>query len=146
LVASKHDLVLVVVDNLQMITEVTGPSGLVAATRALKLMAQEFNVAVVATVLQEAELSTENSPIGAIDRYADLVIEISRYDDTDPRSPNSRIGEADLHVVRNRRGVNGTVIVAFQGHYGRFVDFGSGPPVPAPSIDPTPPDDAEPES
>lgn len=54
-------------------------------------------------------------------RVADVMVEIRRDDLHDPYSP--RAGEADLVIRRNRLGPTGTVTVAFQGHYARFVDM-----------------------
>lgn len=46
---------------------------------------------------------------------------IHREDYYDRESPHA--GEADLMVVKNRRGQNFTAVVGFQGHYGRFVEI-----------------------
>lgn len=53
---------------------------------------------------------------------ADVVLEIRQC--AWPGSAESlRPGEADLHLVRNRRGPTRTLPVAFEGHYARFVDL-----------------------
>jgi replicative DNA helicase len=52
---------------------------------------------------------------------ADVVPLIHREDFYEPES--RRAGEADLLVVKHRNGPTGTVTVAFQGHYSRFVDM-----------------------
>jgi replicative DNA helicase len=58
---------------------------------------------------------------------ADIVIEVRHVDlaaaEVDPRYDQS--GYAALAVLRNRRGPVGTALVAFQGHYARFVDISS---------------------
>jgi len=58
---------------------------------------------------------------GSLEQDADLVLLIHREDFYEPESP--RAGEADLLVVKHRNGPTGTVTVAFQGHYSRFVDM-----------------------
>lgn len=57
-------------------------------------------------------------------RTADVILEINRPDFVDADSP--RPGEADLSVLRNRWGPSRRAIVAFQGHFSRFVDMPSG--------------------
>jgi replicative DNA helicase len=39
---------------------------------------------------------------------------------------NPRAGEADLIVAKHRNGPTRDVVVAFQGHYSRFVDMAHG--------------------
>jgi hypothetical protein len=51
---------------------------------------------------------------------ADFVLDIDRPDLIDFNS--LRPGEADLHLLRNRWGPTRSEVVAFQGHYSRFVD------------------------
>ena len=50
-----------------------------------------------------------------------MVILLHREDAYEKESP--RAGEADLIVAKHRNGPTGTVTVAFQGHYSRFVDM-----------------------
>lgn len=99
-------------------------------TRALKDIALEYGVAVVATAhLNRAPLQRfDPSPTlddlresDLIAHLADTVVLIERPDLRDPQSP--RAGEADLIVVKHRNGPTCTITVAFQGHYGRFVDM-----------------------
>ncbi|MEU1736366.1 DnaB-like helicase C-terminal domain-containing protein [Streptosporangium sp. NPDC020145] len=54
-------------------------------------------------------------------RTADLVVLVHRDDAAERES--SRAGEADLIVAKDRNGPTALVTVAFQGHYGRFVDM-----------------------
>jgi replicative DNA helicase len=58
---------------------------------------------------------------GAIEQDSDLVILLHREDIYERESP--RAGEADLILAKHRNGPTGTVTVAFQGHYSRFVDM-----------------------
>ena len=56
---------------------------------------------------------------------ADVVVEVRHFDltasEVDPRYDQP--GYAALAVLRNRRGPVGTALVAFQGHYARFIDI-----------------------
>ncbi|MEU3020172.1 DnaB-like helicase C-terminal domain-containing protein [Nocardiopsis sp. NPDC007018] len=99
-------------------------------TRALKDIALELGVAVVATAhLNRAPLQRfDPSPTlddlresDLIAHLADTVILIDRPEMRDQGSP--RAGEADLKVVKNRYGPALDLTVAFQGHYSRFVDM-----------------------
>ena len=54
-------------------------------------------------------------------RVADHILDIQRPDLLDANS--LRPGEADLHLVRNRWGPQLVTVVAFQGHYARFVEM-----------------------
>jgi replicative DNA helicase len=53
-------------------------------------------------------------------RVADVILEV-RTRRLRPRY-RSQVGEADLHLLRNRHGRTTTAAVAFQGHYARFAD------------------------
>lgn len=55
---------------------------------------------------------------------ADFILDIDRPDLLERTS--LRPGEADLHLVRNRWGPTQSHLVAFQGHYSRFVDMAHG--------------------
>jgi replicative DNA helicase len=59
----------------------------------------------------------------SIEQDADMVILLHREDAYDRESP--RAGEADLIVAKHRNGPTDTIVVAFQGHYSRFVDMAS---------------------
>jgi replicative DNA helicase len=50
-----------------------------------------------------------------------MVILLHREDAYERESP--RAGEADLIVAKHRNGPTDTIVVAFQGHYARFVDM-----------------------
>jgi replicative DNA helicase len=85
----------------------------------------------VATVLGSAELEllctndvfwdeiVEIESIGEQD--ADMVILLHRDDVYEKES--ARPGEADLIVAKHRNGPTRDIVVAFQGHYSRFVDM-----------------------
>ena len=47
-------------------------------------------------------------------------------DRPDAYGESDRPGEADLIVAKHRNGATRDVVVAFQGHYSRFVDMAAG--------------------
>jgi len=57
----------------------------------------------------------------SIEQDADIVILLHREDAYEKESP--RAGEADVIVAKHRNGPTDTLVVAFQGHYSRFVDM-----------------------
>ena len=130
----RHDLRLVVVDYLQLMTSgkrVESRQQEVAEfSRSLKLLAKELEVPVVAIsqLNRGPEQRTDKRPqlsdlreSGAIEQDADMVILLHREDMYERESP--RAGEADLIVAKHRNGPTANVVVAFQGHYSRFVDM-----------------------
>ena len=60
----------------------------------------------------------------SIEQDADMVVLLHREDMYEKESP--RAGEADLIVAKHRNGPTATIVVAFQGHYSRFVDMSQG--------------------
>jgi replicative DNA helicase len=130
----RHDLRLVVVDYLQLMSSgrrVESRQQEVAEfSRSLKLLAKELDVPVVAIsqLNRGPEQRSDKRPqlsdlreSGAIEQDADLVILLHREDLYERESP--RAGEADLIVAKNRNGPTRDIVVAFQGHYSRFVDM-----------------------
>jgi archaellum biogenesis ATPase FlaH len=111
---------LVVIDNLQLLANSDDPGRLVGAVRTLKLLAKAKGVTIVLTVAPDDALATLENPVDALARYADVVINIVRPDQS---GWEDRPGEADLMVLKNRHGHGRTLVVAFQGHYARFVDM-----------------------
>ncbi len=98
-------------------------------SRSLKLLAKELDLPVVALsqLNRGPEQRTDKRPqlsdlreSGSLEQDADMVVMVHREDVHDP---DSRPGEADLIVAKHRNGPTGTVTVAFQGHYSRFVDM-----------------------
>ncbi|MBG0818360.1 DnaB-like helicase C-terminal domain-containing protein [Planomonospora sp. ID82291] len=97
----------------------------------LKAVAMRLGIAVVVAARFNRQLESRPDKIpslytdlrdsGAVAHIADLVILLHREDVYDPESP--RAGEADLIVAKHRHGPAATAVVAFQGHYGRFVDM-----------------------
>lgn len=132
----RHDLRLVVVDYLQLMSGGAGRRAesrqqeVSEISRSLKLLAKELGVPVVALsqLNRSAEHRADKRPAlsdlresGAIEQDADVVILLHREDVYERDSP--RAGEADLIVAKHRNGPTATVTVAFQGHYSRFTDM-----------------------
>ncbi len=130
----RHDLRLVVIDYLQLMSsgkKVESRQQEVAEfSRSLKLLAKELDVPVVALsqLNRGAEQRSDKRPqlsdlreSGAIEQDADMVILLHREDAYERESP--RAGEADLIVAKHRNGPTNNLVVAFQGHYSRFVDM-----------------------
>jgi replicative DNA helicase len=129
----QHDLRLVVVDYMQLMTsgkKVESRQQEVSEfSRALKLLAKEIEVPVIAIsqLNRGPEQRTDKKPMladlresGSLEQDADVVVLIHREDFYDKEN---RPGEADLIVAKHRNGPTDTVAVSFQGHYSRFVDL-----------------------
>jgi len=124
---------LLVVDYLGLMTAPraeTRQQEVATLSRELKLLAGDFNLPVVALsqLNRQPEQRADKRPqisdlreSGAVEQDADVVILLHREDAYDPESP--RAGEVDLIVAKNRNGLTGTVVVASQLHYARFVDM-----------------------
>ncbi|HEY5483362.1 MAG TPA: replicative DNA helicase [Propionibacteriaceae bacterium] len=130
----RHDLRLVVIDYLQLMSSgkrvESRQQEVSEFSRALKLLAKELEVPVVAIsqLNRGPEQRTDKKPqmsdlreSGSIEQDADMVILLHREDAYERESP--RAGEADLIVAKHRNGPTDTIVVAFQGHYARFVDM-----------------------
>ncbi len=130
----RHDLRLIVVDYLQLMTsgkKVESRQQEVSEfSRQMKLLAKELEVPVIAIAQlnRGPEQRTDKKPMladlresGSLEQDADVVILIHREDAYERESP--RAGEADFIVAKHRNGPTNTVTVAFQGHYSRFVDM-----------------------
>jgi replicative DNA helicase len=132
----RHDLKLVIVDYLQLMTSgkrvESRQQEVSEFSRALKLLAKEIEVPVIAIsqLNRGPEQRTDKKPqmsdlreSGSIEQDADMVILLHREDMYEKESP--RAGEADFIVAKHRNGPTDTITVAFQGHYSRFVDMAS---------------------
>lgn len=130
----RHDLRLVVIDYMQLMTsgrKVESRQQEVSEfSRSLKLLAKELDVPVVAIsqLNRGPEQRQDKRPMladlresGSLEQDADVVILLHREDAYERDHP--RAGEADFIVAKHRNGPIGTVVVAFQGHYSRFVDM-----------------------
>ncbi len=133
----RHDLRLVVIDYLQLMTsgkKVESRQIEVSEfSRQIKLLAKELDVPVVALsqLNRGPEQRADKRPMlsdlresGSIEQDADMVVLLHRDDVYEKES--TRPGEADLIVAKHRNGPTRDVVVAFQGHYSRFVDMAHG--------------------
>ncbi|CAM3496393.1 replicative DNA helicase [Occultella aeris] len=130
----RHDLKLVVIDYLQLMSSgkrvESRQQEVSEFSRALKLLAKELEVPVIAIsqLNRGSEQRTDKKPqmsdlreSGSIEQDADVIILLHREDMYEKESP--RAGEADMIVAKHRNGPTDTIVVAFQGHYARFVDM-----------------------
>jgi replicative DNA helicase len=130
----RHDLKLLVVDYLQLMTSPKRTESrqqeVADLSRGLKLLAKEIECPVIAVsqLNRGPEQRTDKRPqlsdlreSGSIEQDADVVILLHRDDYYDKESP--RAGEADFIVAKHRNGPTDTVTVAAQLHLSRFVDM-----------------------
>ncbi|NUO56462.1 MAG: replicative DNA helicase [Hamadaea sp.] len=130
----RHDLKLIVVDYLQLMTSPKRTESrqqeVADLSRGLKLLAKEVECPVIAVsqLNRGPEQRTDKRPqlsdlreSGSIEQDADVVILLHRDDYYDKESP--RAGEADFIVAKHRNGPTDTVTVAAQLHMSRFVDM-----------------------
>jgi replicative DNA helicase len=130
----RHDLKLIVIDYLQLMTsgkKVESRQLEVSEfSRSIKLLAKELEVPVVAIcqLNRGSEQRSDKRPMasdlresGSLEQDADVVILLHREDAYERES--TRPGEADFIVAKHRNGPTADVVVAFQGHYSRFVDM-----------------------
>ncbi|MCK7637151.1 replicative DNA helicase [Corynebacterium pygosceleis] len=133
----KHDLQLIVVDYLQLMSsgkKVESRQQEVSEfSRQLKLLAKELDVPLVAIsqLNRGPESRTDKKPqladlreSGSLEQDADMVMLLYRPDSQDKEDP--RAGEADIIMAKHRGGPIGTVAVAHQLHYSRFRDLARG--------------------
>ena len=130
----KHDLRLIVIDYLQLMTsgkKVESRQQEVSEfSRQLKLLAKELEVPVVAMsqLNRGPEQRTDKKPMladlresGAIEQDSDVVILLHRPDAFERDDP--RGGEADLILAKHRNGPTKTITVAHQLHLSRFTNM-----------------------
>lgn len=129
----QHDLGLIVVDYLQLMTSgkkiESRQQEVSEFSRSLKLLAKELNVPVIAVAQlnRGPEARTDHRPMlsdlresGSLEQDADVVFLLNR-----PEVYNSeqRPGEADLIVAKHRNGRTDTIVLSFQGNRARFADM-----------------------
>lgn len=130
----RHDLKMIVVDYLQLMTSPKRTESrqqeVADLSRGLKLLAKEVECPVIAVsqLNRGPEQRTDKRPqlsdlreSGSIEQDADVVILLHRDDYYDKESP--RAGEADFIIAKHRNGPTDTVTVAAQLHLSRFVDM-----------------------
>ena len=133
-ISQRVGLKLVVIDYLQLMTsgkKVESRQQEVSEfSRALKLLAKELNVPVIALsqLNRNAEQRADKKPAladlresGSLEQDADIVILLHRELGLERDDP--RAGDADLIVAKHRNGRVDTVPVTFQGMYSRFGDI-----------------------
>jgi len=143
----QHDIQLIVVDYLQLMTGSSDTRGsreqeVSMISRALKSIAKELNTPVIALsqLNRSVELRTGNKrpqlsdlrESGAIEQDADLVIFIHRPDkyglDEDTEG-NSLIGIAEIIVAKHRNGPVGQVQLKFKDEFAKFVEIDADEPL-----------------
>uniref|UniRef100_UPI003F493E92 replicative DNA helicase n=1 Tax=Nocardia suismassiliense TaxID=2077092 RepID=UPI003F493E92 len=130
----RHDLRLVVVDYLQLMSSGTKTESrqteVAEFSRTLKLLAKELEVPVIAVsqLNRGPEQRADKRPMvadlresGGIENDADMIILLHRPDAIAWDDP--RAGEADLILGKHRNGPTATITVAHQLQYSRFVDM-----------------------
>ena len=133
----QHDLKLIVVDYLQLMTsghKVESRQQEVSEfSRQLKLLAKELDVPLVAIsqLNRGPENRTDRRPqlsdlreSGALEQDADIVMLLYRPDSQDRE--DERAGEADIILAKHRGGPIDEVTVAHQLHYSRFANLARG--------------------
>lgn len=129
---------LVFVDYLQLLAEPARAESrqlaVAANSRALKLIAGEFGVPVVAAAQLNRGPAKRagNRPVladlresGAIEQDASVVLLLHR-EGLSGKEPKQN-GEIEMIVAKNRNGPLGVVTAAFQGHYARIMDMAWSP-------------------
>ena len=132
--AQRVGLKMIVIDYIQLMTsgkKVESRQQEVSEfSRALKLLAKELQVPVIALsqLNRRAEDTKDKKPeishlreSGSLEQDADVVILLHREDLGQKDHP--RAGEADIILAKQRSGPTGTVVLAFQGQYSRFMNM-----------------------
>ncbi|MEY8565167.1 replicative DNA helicase [Corynebacteriaceae bacterium 7-707] len=133
--AQQHDLGLIVVDYLQLLTSGTKSESrqqeVSGFSRQLKLLAKDLEVPVVAAAQLNRGVESRGDDAtprlsdlresGSIEQDADIVMFIHRPDQKDP--DGKRGGEADIIVAKHRGGSTGTVTVTNRLDVCRFDNF-----------------------
>ncbi len=133
---AEKGLALLIIDYLQLMPGRTGKAeyrqqDVSEITRALKILAKELNVPVVALsqLSRAPEKRTEPRPqladlreSGAIEQDADVVAFIYREEYYKPNQPDLE-GKAELIVGKQRNGPTGTIPLTFQKEHARFNNF-----------------------
>jgi replicative DNA helicase len=133
---AEHDLGLVIIDYLQLMSSDAGRSSenrqheISTISRGLKLLARELDIPVI--VLSQLSRAVEGRPnkrpmlsdlreSGAIEQDADLVMFIYRDEYYDPQSEKQ--GIAEIIIGKQRNGPVGTVELQFHSAHVRFNDL-----------------------
>jgi len=136
----QHDIQVVVVDYLQLMTAGTDTRGsreqeVSSISRSLKAIAKELDVPIIA--LSQLNRSVESREgkrpqlsdlreSGAIEQDADIVIFIHRpeyYGITEDGSGNSLLGVAEILIAKHRNGPTGDIHLSFKKELAKFSDM-----------------------
>jgi len=130
----EHDIDMIVVDYLQLMSvpdnRENRATEIAEISRSLKTIAKELNVPVIA--LSQLNRALEQRPnkrplmadlreSGAIEQDADLIVFI--YRDEVYNKETGEKGKAEIIIGKHRNGSTGTVFLAFQGPWLRFVNL-----------------------
>lgn len=142
---AQHDIQMVIVDYLQLMTADTGGRGggnreqeIAIISRSLKGLAKELNVPVIALSQLSRAVETRGGDkkpqlsdlreSGSIEQDADMVIFLYRpeyYGISQDEAGNSTLGVGEVIVAKNRAGSLDTVKLRFIGRYTKFADLDS---------------------
>lgn len=136
----QHDLAIVVVDYLQLMTAGVDTRGsreqeVSMISRSLKAIAKELNVPIIA--LSQLNRSVESRDgkrpqlsdlreSGAIEQDADMVLFIHRpeyYGLTEDENGNSLLGLAEIIIAKHRNGAVGDILLKFKKEMAKFCDI-----------------------
>ncbi len=139
---AKHDIQLIIIDYLQLMTGEPSKHGgnreqeIAAISRALKSLAKELNVPVIAPSQLSRAVETRGGskrPLlsdlresGSIEQDADMVLFLYRpeyYGLTEDELGNPTQGVAEVIVAKHRNGSLDTVSLKFIGKYTKFTDL-----------------------
>ena len=129
---------MIVVDYLQLlksgVREESRQQEVSNFSRQLKLLAKACDIPVIAVAQLNRESEKRGDDAkpkpsdlresGALEQDADIILLINRPETGNP--DHARAGEADVIVGKNRGGQSGTVTLASQMHYARFMNFQKG--------------------
>jgi len=140
----QHDIQVVVVDYLQLMTAGTDNRGsreqeVSTISRSLKAIAKELDIPIIA--LSQLNRSVESREgkrpqlsdlreSGAIEQDADIVMFIHRpeyYGIDEDESGNSMRGVAEILIAKHRNGATGDVHLSFKKELAKFSDMDAGP-------------------
>jgi replicative DNA helicase len=137
----QHDIQLIVVDYLQLMTGPYDQRGnreqeVSNISRSLKAIAKELDVPIVALSQLNRSVETRTGDrkpqlsdlreSGAIEQDADLVIFIhrpERYGLTEDEDGNSLVGIANIILAKHRNGQTGEIQLRFKDHLAKFIDL-----------------------